>query len=164
MYLTTYMYMYLRLSNSIHLFLLSFINLYFQLSTHQPIHLHVYIHLPKSIHSIPPITKNNTVYSNCDHLITTVDRKTSCNDWVTIFLAHLSDTIQCVPQKRKPINRVNFSENCNDLSEKAYRVYKIQFILFLLTPVTRCSRPCMNKHWPFQMVMSKMHLLQNGMS
>ena len=35
-------------------------------------------------------------------------------------------------------NQVNFSENCNDLSEKVYIVTGIQFILFLLTPVTRC--------------------------
>ena len=40
-------------------------------------------------------------------------------------------------KKRKPINQVNFSENCNDSSEKVH-CYKIQFILFLLTPVTRC--------------------------
>ena len=44
----------------------------------------------------------------------------------------------CVPQKRKPINRVNFSENCNDLSEKAY-IYTKFSLSFLLTPVTKCS-------------------------
>ena len=32
--------------------------------------------------------------------------------------------IQCVPEKRKPINQVNFSENCDDLSEKVYIVTK----------------------------------------
>ena len=48
----------------------------------------------------------------------------------------LNMKLQCVPEKRKPINRVNFSENCNDLSEKVYIVTKC--ILFLLTPVTRC--------------------------
>ena len=32
--------------------------------------------------------------------------------------------IQCVPEKRKPINQVYFSENCNDLSEKVYIVTK----------------------------------------
>ena len=50
----------------------------------------------------------------------------------------LLDSIQCVPEKIKPINQVNFSENCKDLSEKVYIVTKIQFFLFLLTPVTRC--------------------------
>ena len=38
--------------------------------------------------------------------------------------------IQCVPQKRKPINRVNFSENCNDLSEKAYIFTKFSLSSF----------------------------------
>ena len=28
------------------------------------------------------------------------------------------------PEKRKPINQINFSENCNDLSEKVYIVSK----------------------------------------
>ena len=42
-------------------------------------------------------------------------------------------------KKRKPINQVNFSENCNDLSKKSLHCYKIEFILFLLTPVTRCQ-------------------------
>ena len=32
--------------------------------------------------------------------------------------------IQCVPEKRKPVNQVNFPENCNDLSEKIYIVTK----------------------------------------
>ena len=45
--------------------------------------------------------------------------------------------LQCVPEKRKPVNQVNFSENCNDLSETLH-CYKIQFIRFLLTPDTRC--------------------------
>ena len=63
--------------------------------------------------------------------------------------------IQGVPEKRKPINQVNFSENCNDLSRTNLHVYKIQFILFLLTPVTRCiAWPCMAKHEPFQILMS----------
>ena len=34
----------------------------------------------------------------------------------------LMSSVQCVPEKRNPINRVNFSENCNDLSEKVYIV------------------------------------------
>ena len=38
--------------------------------------------------------------------------------------------IQCVPEKRKPINRVNFSENCNDLSEKVYIVTKFSLFSF----------------------------------
>ena len=38
-------------------------------------------------------------------------------------------TIQCVPEKRKPINQVNFSENCNELSEKVYIVTKSSYPL-----------------------------------
>ena len=38
--------------------------------------------------------------------------------------------IQCVPEKRKPINQVNFSENCNDLSEKVYIVTKFSLSSF----------------------------------
>ena len=38
--------------------------------------------------------------------------------------------IQCVPQKRKPINQVNFSENWNDLSEKVYIVTKFSLSSF----------------------------------
>ena len=38
--------------------------------------------------------------------------------------------VQWVPQKRKPINRVNFSENCNDLSEKAYIFTKFSLSSF----------------------------------
>ena len=64
-------------------------------------------------------------------------------------------TLQCVPQKRKPINRVNFSENCNDLSEKAYIFTKFSLSSFFYTSY-KMYWPCMNKHWPFQMVMSKM--------
>ena len=43
---------------------------------------------------------------------------------------HASNSIQCVPEKRKPINRVNFSENCNDLSEKVYIVTKFSLSSF----------------------------------
>ena len=38
--------------------------------------------------------------------------------------------IQCVPEKRKSINQVNFSENCNDLSEKVYIVIKFSLSSF----------------------------------
>ena len=41
---------------------------------------------------------------------------------ITYFL--ITFLILCVPEKRKPINRVNFSENGNDLSEKVYTVTK----------------------------------------
>ena len=37
--------------------------------------------------------------------------------------------IQCVPEKRKPINQVNFSENY-DLSEKVYMVTKFNLSSF----------------------------------
>ena len=40
------------------------------------------------------------------------------------------NVIQCVPEKRKPINQVNFSENCNDLSEKVYTVTKFSLSSF----------------------------------
>ena len=39
-------------------------------------------------------------------------------------------SIQCVPQKRKPINHVKFSENWNDLSEKVYIVTKFSLSSF----------------------------------
>ena len=42
----------------------------------------------------------------------------------------LKYAIQCVPEKRKPINQVNFSENCNDLSEKVYIVTKFSLSSF----------------------------------
>ena len=38
--------------------------------------------------------------------------------------------VQCIPEKRKPINQVNFSENCNDLSEKVYIVTKFNLSSF----------------------------------
>ena len=38
--------------------------------------------------------------------------------------------IQCVPEKRKPINQVNFSENYNDLSEKVYIVKNFNVSFF----------------------------------
>ena len=42
----------------------------------------------------------------------------------------LRGSIQCVPEKRKPVNQVNFSENCNDLSEKVYIVTKFSLSSF----------------------------------
>ena len=38
--------------------------------------------------------------------------------------------IQCVPEKRKPISQVNFSENYNDLSKKVYIVTKLSLSSF----------------------------------
>ena len=66
------------------------------------------------------------------------------------------NVIQCVPEKRKPINQVNFSENCNDLSEKVYiklqnSVYPLSFDISY-----KMYWPCMANHEPFQMVMSKL--------
>ena len=48
----------------------------------------------------------------------------------TIFNLRQNDAIQCVPEKRKPINRVNFSENCNDFSEKVYIVTQFSLSSF----------------------------------
>ena len=57
--------------------------------------------------------------------------------WSGLFLSYnthyderFAIIIQCVPQKRKPIFRVNFSENCNDLSEKAYSFTKFSLSSF----------------------------------
>ena len=47
-----------------------------------------------------------------------------------ISLNTLFNIVQCVPEKRKPINRTNFSENCNDLSEKVYIVTKFSLSSF----------------------------------
>ena len=42
------------------------------------------------------------------------------------------DNVQCAPEKKKPINQVNFSENYNELSQIVYiitnSVYQIHFI------------------------------------
>ena len=38
--------------------------------------------------------------------------------------------IQCIPEKRKPINQVNFSENYNDLSKFFYIVAKFSLSFF----------------------------------
>ena len=47
-----------------------------------------------------------------------------------IFIFMHIRIVQCVPQKRKPINQVNFSENWNDLSEKVYIVTKFSLSSF----------------------------------
>ena len=49
---------------------------------------------------------------------------------IDIVYAFIFHYIQCVPQKRKPINQVNFSENWNDLSEKVYIVTKFSLSSF----------------------------------
>ena len=41
-----------------------------------------------------------------------------------------TNTCTVRPTKRKPINWVNFSENCNDLSEKAYIFTKFSLSSF----------------------------------
>ena len=68
---------------------------------------------------------------------------------------NLIDTpIQCVPEKRKPINRVNFSENCNDLSEKVYIVTEFSLSSFFwhqLQDILAMHEQARN----IQMVMSK---------
>ena len=44
--------------------------------------------------------------------------------------ACVAANVQCVPEKTEPINQVNFSENCNDLSEKVYIVTKFSLSSF----------------------------------
>ena len=46
------------------------------------------------------------------------------------FLKAFSMYIQCVPEKWKPINQVDFSENYNDLSKKVYIVTKFSLSSF----------------------------------
>ena len=41
-----------------------------------------------------------------------------------------TEHVQCVPERRKPINQVNFSENYNDLSEQVYIVTKFKLSSF----------------------------------
>ena len=48
-----------------------------------------------------------------------------------VFSLSIEMYIQCVPEKRKPINQVNLSENCNELSKMGLHCYKIQLINFL---------------------------------
>ena len=64
--------------------------------------------------------------------------------------------IQCVPQKRKPISQVHFSENCNELSEKVYIVTKFSF--FPLSSDTNYMMywSCMAEHEPFKILMSEL--------
>ena len=57
-------------------------------------------------------------------------------------------------KKGKPINQVNFSENCNDLSEEVYIVTK--FSLSSFDTSYKMYWPCTAKHEPFDMVMSKL--------
>ena len=90
--------------------------------------------------------RNERAWRECDAV--------GCHSNAVSFYYLWYGAIKCVPQKRKPINRVNFSENCNDLSEKAY-ILQIQFIIYLLTPVTRCIGHA-KYHWPFSNGMSKM--------
>ena len=53
------------------------------------------------------------------------------NAWMNMsFLKAFSMYIQCVPEKRKPINQVDFSENYNDLSKKVYIVTKFSLSSF----------------------------------
>ena len=75
--------------------------------------------------------------------------------WLPYLTMGASWIIQCVPQKGKPINLVNFSENCNDLSEKAYIFTKFSLSSFFWHQIQDVLT-MQNKHWPFQMVMSKM--------
>ena len=45
--------------------------------------------------------------------------------WIDSFV-----DVQCVPERRKPINQVDFSENYNDLSKKVYIVTKFSLSSF----------------------------------
>ena len=65
--------------------------------------------------------------------------------------------IQCVPEKRTPINQgeANFSENCNDLLKKFTLLQNSIYLLSFDTSY-KMYWPCMTKHEPFQMVMSKL--------
>ena len=62
--------------------------------------------------------------------------------------------IQCIPEKRKPKNQVNLSENYKDLSKKVYivtnSVYPLSF-----DPSYKMYWSRIAEHEPFQMVMSK---------
>ena len=58
-------------------------------------------------------------------------------------------------RKRKPTNQVNFSENCNDLSEKVYIVTNAVYPLYFDTSYNMYWT-CMAKHEPLPMVMSKL--------
>ena len=67
--------------------------------------------------------------------------KICLHKWILILLlqhaAMLEDimtshenALQCVPEKRKPINQVNLSEKCNDLFLKVYIVTKFSLSSF----------------------------------
>ena len=43
----------------------------------------------------------------------------------------LRNIIQCVPEEWKPINQVNYSENCNDLFKRVYIVIKFSLSSFV---------------------------------
>ena len=63
--------------------------------------------------------------------------------------------IQCVPEKRKPINQVNFSKNYKDLCKQVYIVTNLSYPLSFDTRYKKYW-PCMAEHEPFEMVMSKL--------
>ena len=63
-----------------------------------------------------------------------------CNSVAPQIFQYWVPIIQCVPEKRKPINQVHFSENCNDLSEKVYIVTKFSLSSF--------DTRCIGHAWP----------------
>ena len=71
--------------------------------------------------------------------------------------------IYCASQKKgKPkIDQVNFSDNCNDLSEmftlSQNSVYPLSF-----DTSYKMYWPCMAKHEPFQILMSKLICAKTG--
>ena len=86
-----------------------------------------------------------------------INRKSSCSSFMQQSHLHVKACpvkIQCVPEKRKPINQVNFSENWIMIYQKKFTLLQNSVYPLLLTPVMYW--PCMAKHEPFQMVMSKL--------
>ena len=59
-------------------------------------------------------------------------------------------------KKRKPINQVNFSENCNDLSGKKFTLLQNPVYPLSIYTSYKMYWPCMAKHEPLQTVMSKL--------
>ena len=51
-----------------------------------------------------------------------------CSVWIEVLCNKYG--IRNVPEKRKPINQVNFSDNCYHLSEKVYIVTKFSLSSF----------------------------------